>query len=276
MVCLASSIVYAATPDVDIWSDLQQEVVVHRTLTVDGAASTEIGLKVQDAILQSVNWSSSNNSIMTAYGDSSGVTISPIGEGTALLKLQAITNIDTFNKSAIISVRSLLNPALDGYINSNAILRRGADENAWERGIAPTNLGVKVLATCGNYYQIQPPDSFNYTEDNLDSRTSYVLKTKVNINVSSIELNKKTMTMIAPQTVPLYATVSPSIATNKTLTWKSSNTNVAVVDQSGKVKAVGNGTSTITATSVNGITATCNITAKATLLNSGYSIIFDK
>ncbi len=55
----------------------------------------------------------------------------------------------------------------------------------------------------------------------------------------------------------LTATISPSYATNKTITWTSSNEAVATVDSNGSVEAKSVGTATITATSHNGKTDTC-------------------
>ena len=80
------------------------------------------------------------------------------------------------------------------------------------------------------------------------------------VAVSSVSLDKDSLSFTgtgASQT--LTATVSPSNATNKTLTWSSSNTSVATVSN-GVVKAVGFGTTTITAKSNNGKTASCKVT----------------
>ena len=58
----------------------------------------------------------------------------------------------------------------------------------------------------------------------------------------------------------LTATVEPSDATNKNGTWKSSDIIVATVDANGLVTAVGNGTATITVTTVGGgLTATITV-----------------
>ena len=65
----------------------------------------------------------------------------------------------------------------------------------------------------------------------------------------------------AGQSVQLTATVTPTDATDKSVTWTSSNTNVATVDATGKVTAVANGTCVITATTIDGgKTATVTIT----------------
>lgn len=67
----------------------------------------------------------------------------------------------------------------------------------------------------------------------------------------------------AGETLQLTATVKPSYADNKTITWTSSNEKVATVDKDGKVTAVANGTATITATSADGKhSATATITVK--------------
>ena len=54
---------------------------------------------------------------------------------------------------------------------------------------------------------------------------------------------------------------NPEYANNKNVTWKSSNQDVAFVDDAGKVTAIGNGETDITATSEEGgFTATCKVT----------------
>ena len=63
-----------------------------------------------------------------------------------------------------------------------------------------------------------------------------------------VTLDKEKHSMPADGTVTLRATVSPANAPVKTITWDSSNKNVATVDQNGKVTAVGPGQTMITAT----------------------------
>ena len=96
------------------------------------------------------------------------------------------------------------------------------------------------------------------------------------ISVTGVKLDKTTAQMKPGETLKLTATVEPSNATNKEVTWKSSNEKVATVDQSGNVKAVAKGEATITVTTKDGgHKATCTVTVNENVQNvpvSGVSI----
>lgn len=80
------------------------------------------------------------------------------------------------------------------------------------------------------------------------------------VAVTGVSLDKDSLSFTGTgSSQTLTATASPSNATNKTVTWSSSNTSVATVSN-GVVKAVGFGTATITAKSNNGKTASCKVT----------------
>ena len=71
------------------------------------------------------------------------------------------------------------------------------------------------------------------------------------------------VTLDKSESVTLTATVEPEDATDRKVTWSSSDTNVANVDQSGKVTAKNAGSATITATTEDGaFTAACEVTVK--------------
>ena len=82
------------------------------------------------------------------------------------------------------------------------------------------------------------------------------------VKVTRVTLNKTTATLAPKETLTLKATVTPTNATNKAVTWKSSNTKIATVSSSGKVTAKAAGTVTITcrAKDGSGKKATCKIT----------------
>ena len=80
------------------------------------------------------------------------------------------------------------------------------------------------------------------------------------IPVTSITLNQTTATLKKGETLTLTATITPSDAANKSVTWSSSNTSVATVTTSGVVTAVGEGTAVITVkTADGGKTASCTV-----------------
>ena len=84
------------------------------------------------------------------------------------------------------------------------------------------------------------------------------------VSVASVSLNKTSLTMISGDTYTLSATISPSNATDKTVTWSSSNPSVATVSSAGVVTAKSAGNATITVTTTDGgKTATCSVTVKA-------------
>lgn len=75
----------------------------------------------------------------------------------------------------------------------------------------------------------------------------------------TISLSKTQLNIVKGNSETLVATVSPSNAPNKTVTWSSSNTSIATVDGNGKVVGKAIGTATITARNSNGKTATCTV-----------------
>ena len=78
--------------------------------------------------------------------------------------------------------------------------------------------------------------------------------------VTSVTLNKDTLNLEVGKTGKLSATVLPDSAANKSITWSSSKTDVASVSSNGTVTAKKAGTAVITATAVNGKSASCTVT----------------
>ena len=98
------------------------------------------------------------------------------------------------------------------------------------------------------------------TEDGGFTATCEVTATAKVIAVSSVKLDKSSLSLMEGKTAQLKATVSPANATNAELTWTSSKPSVATVDAAGNITAVAPGTATITAKSENGKSATCAVT----------------
>lgn len=77
-------------------------------------------------------------------------------------------------------------------------------------------------------------------------------------------MNKTTLSLAIGANETLTATVLPADATDKTVTWSSSDSTIATVDTKGKVVAVKAGTTEITVNTVDGSkTAKCTVTVTA-------------
>ncbi len=84
------------------------------------------------------------------------------------------------------------------------------------------------------------------------------------VHVESISLDKETAALEIGETLALTATVLPDNADDKSVEWKSSNPEVAEVDQNGKVTAINSGAVTITVTTTDGgKVAGCEVTVTA-------------
>jgi len=80
------------------------------------------------------------------------------------------------------------------------------------------------------------------------------------VHVTSISLNKKSLSMKVGETFTLVQNILPVNAKDKSVCWKSDNETAVIVSSEGIVKAVNTGSATVTATtSDQGLTATCSV-----------------
>ncbi len=100
------------------------------------------------------------------------------------------------------------------------------------------------------------------TTDTVFAMDSTIYAHWSNIPVTSLELNKGTLTLQEEDSDTLTVTVKPADATNQDVTWESSNTSIATVSADGTVTAISAGTATITATAKDGsgVSASCTLT----------------
>ncbi len=147
-----------------------------------------------------------------------------------------------------------------------------------------TEIGDWTFSWCRSLESVTIPDSVteigDYAFFNCTSLTIYGYSSsaaekyanengitfKTYIPAESIKLNKTSLTLEKGTTATLTATVYPSNAMNKTVTWSTTNNKVATVSK-GKITAVGKGTTAITATTSNGKTAKCTVTVTEPLVN---------
>ena len=134
----------------------------------------------------------------------------------------------------------------------------------WSTTYTPDEMlidGALVEVSDRHYQTCDGCDEKKYS--NHDYGTSGVCvcgKHKPETPVTGVTLNKNTLTLEIGGTTTLTATVAPENATDKTVTWESDKTNIATVDNTGKVTAIKDGTAIITAKTANGKAATCTVT----------------
>ena len=90
------------------------------------------------------------------------------------------------------------------------------------------------------------------------------------IPVTGLELNKSTLTLQEKGSYALTTTAKPDNATNKNVTWESSDTSIATVDANGTVTAISAGTATITVTAQDGsgVSASCSVTVTHNMVHT--------
>lgn len=79
------------------------------------------------------------------------------------------------------------------------------------------------------------------------------------INATAISLDVKSLDLLADEEIVLTYKITPENTTNKQITWSSADINIATVDNTGKVKAIGVGETKITAKTNNLISDVCDV-----------------
>lgn len=216
---------------------------------------------------KSVKWTSSDPKIATVDGN--GV-VKGIANGTAIITCQSVNNVTATCK---VNVRtystsvSLNKTSLSLYTTQKATLKATvAPASTSNKSVkwSSSNNSVATVSDSGVVTAVGKGTATITckTADSGKKATCTVNVTK-KIAVQSLSLNKSTKTVYKGKTYQLKATITPSNASIKTVTWKSTDTSVATVTSSGLVTAKGNGTAKIICTSTDGkYTATCKITVK--------------
>lgn len=107
----------------------------------------------------------------------------------------------------------------------------------------------------------------NYNEADRVSKT--VIVTSL---VKEVILNQTSLNLTEGETFQLTAVVTPTDASNKSLEWSSTNTDVASVNENGKVTALKQGSTTIYAKTTDGSNITANCEVKVFKTVSGISL----
>lgn len=154
------------------------------------------------------------------------------------------------------------------YVENGALASKTENVVVWNK---PFTVGASTIShshTAGEPVQENVVVGTSYdlvtycTGCGAEMNRETVNDSSASVPVTGISLNKNSVSLVEGNTTKLTATVTPTNATNKTVSWGSSNSAVATVDASGKVTAVSAGSATITATA-GSKSATCLVTVTA-------------
>lgn len=161
--------------------------------------------------------------------------------------------------------------------NVDVALNKGAEDSKIDKSVSSIEVKVvnnstkPAMVTTNNTNgevveagKIQTSDASSNTSSSNTSSTggnTYYPPAQT-VNVTDVSINNQTLTLAAGGgTATLVATVNPSNATNKNVTWSSSDTNIATVSANGVVTPLSVGTVTITVNTADGNkTAACVVT----------------
>ena len=230
----------------------------------------------ENATNKAVSWKSSNTGVATV----SDGKVEAVGKGSAVItvttadggKTASSTIVVTEDTSSEVAVTSIsLNPATVNLKKgeTSTLVAKILPENATNKVIVwqSSNVEVATVTSDGKVEAVGKGTAVITvtTADRTKTASSTIVVSDAEviqptIYVSSIELDQSVLTLKLGESTDLNATVLPIDATNKVVSWKSSNTGVATVSD-GKVVAVGKGTAVITAvTEDGGKEATCSVT----------------
>ncbi len=212
---------------------------------------------------KSVTWTSSDSKVATvdANGRVTAVSVGTAtitaksGEVTATCKVTVlpvpVTSI-TLNKTSI-SLQLGYAEELIATVSPNNAANK---EVTWS---SSDNNVVVIGRSDGKVYAVSRSVGTATITATCGGKTATCKVTVVPIEVTSVTLNKTSLALTIGESGQLTATVAPDNATDKKVTWSSSDKSIATVDANGKVTSVSAGTATITATSGKK-TATCKVT----------------
>lgn len=268
-------------------------VIVMKSITLDKTTATlNSGEKVtltatidpKNPTNKTLLWSSSNTAIATV-DDNGVVTANANGTaGTAVIKVTnkngavSATCTVTVNPVAVTGITSIITStgSTDVTIGNTIVLTANvAPANATNKAVTWTSSDSTVATvtstgdTTANVAALKLGTVTMTAATKDGNKVAAITLTVKPVIVSSVSLDKSSYTFVLGDAAQkLTATVSPANATDKNLTWTSSNTSVATVDPDGTVKAVGFGKATITVASVADPTKTATFDVTVNIINN--------
>ena len=241
------------------------------TLTEGESETLAATVTPENAENKSIIWSSNNEAVATV--DANGTVIAKRA-GTAV-----ITATSTNGKSAgcTVTVEKKQIPVTEVRLSESTVgIVEGSTYKLTATVLPENTTDSKNVSWSSNNEAVATVDAngnvtakragtavITATSENgkTASCTITVNKKDTNITITEVRLNKSTETLTEGDTTTLTATVLPENTTDsKSVSWSSSNSEVAAVDANGTVTAKSAGTAVITATSTNGKSAGCTVT----------------
>ena len=221
-----------------------------------------------EATDKSVAWTSDNTAVATV--DSYG-KVTARGNGTA--KITVTTTDQHKTASCVITVAQWVTGIS---LDKTSITLNEGQEQTLTPTINPSNAANKSLRWTSSNTSVATVDAegkvtavskgtATIKAEAKDGSGKYAsCSVTVKRLVSSIQLNKTSISIYNGKSEPLTATVIPSDASNTSVTWTSSNTSVAIVSSSGMVtgKSRGIAAISVTANDGSGAHATCEVEVK--------------
>jgi len=256
---------------------------VSTDISVNGTERLFATVNPGNATNKGVTWSSSAEAVATVASDG---TVTGKAVGTAIITARSAadtTKFATCTVNVFVQTISVTGVTLN---RATMPLNVGASGTLIAT-VSPDNASIDAVEWISSNSLVASVDSTGIvtgvsagsaviTVRTVDGKKEATCTVTVsNVPVTGITLNQTTLSLVLGNSFKLVPTVAPTNATNKAVTWSSSNTARVTVDSDGNVTAVGtgSGTVTITARSVSntGVTATCAVTV-TTIAVTGVSL----
>ncbi len=238
------------------------------TLEVGETAVIEYTITPEDATNQTVEWSSSDETVASIDATGTVTALKP-GETTITAKTvnggKTATSKITVKDGISVTGITLNQPTLEIPAGETFTFEpEFFPKNATNRGVSwsSNNEKVATIAADGTLTAVNMGMATitATTDDGGKKAICYVTVTAALTDVSGVELSMNSLNLLVGDTFELEANVKPSTAENKNVTWKSSNSAVASVSEDGTVEALKSGSATITVTTEEGkFTANCTV-----------------
>lgn len=216
---------------------------------------------------KSVVWSSSDASVASvAAGSGLDATVTPVAAGTATITVS--TPDGKFSASCVLTVMqhvtgvSINKSSLTLYTGQTETLSAQVKpDDATDTRLTWSSSDKTVATVANGKVTALKAGSTQIRVTSFEGGFQAVCNLTVKQHATGLDLSHSTRTIYLGQTVTMTATVLPSDASDKSVTWASSNSDIVSVTQNGSVTANAMGEAVITATSNDGgFSKSCKVT----------------